>query len=213
MDRYGYLANPGEMTSSWKKYLWLAGLLGFSALVYLLVSRSRVYPIGRIAGSRKREQIAQYTVTAPAEVFAYSGAGMPFDIAQYWPAEDYHFEVDGNGISRLVTNNGIPGGIIRTVSGQHYFVAEGEWNQALAETRERNADILLTISSYNLIGSGYLGYCTSGAHIGEPVYVTLDGQIGRALYREVDGEMVFVPLEVIDQTPDIWSTYIKPGGR
>jgi hypothetical protein len=215
MDKYGYLVNPDRLPINYKKWAWVAGFVGMAALVYWLVVSRRESPVGKLA--RKIERInpgvQPYTVTAPATVLEYSGAGMPFGIEIYGPVPDYHREVDNNGIPRVVSDeDGIFGGLIKA-NGYYYFVSEAELNRCFELTRQINIDILLTIMPYNMLGPGYLGYCTSGAHIGQEVYVTLTGQIGMALSKVEDGQLDFVPLEVVDQAADIWSVYLKPGGK
>lgn len=213
MDRYGYLINPSRSMPFNKRWLWLGGLAGFCGLIFWLISRRRPNTEHATMGRAPGTTIDHYTVTAPSEELVFQGAGTPFGIQNYWTIDEYHYEVDGNGISRLVTNEGIAGGIFRLPAGGHFFVPEEEMNFALDETREANSNILLTVTPFAMIGPGYLGYCTSGRHIGESVYITLAGQIGRPLRKKEGGELTFVPLEMIDQMEDIWSVYIKPGGE
>lgn len=210
MDRYGYLVNPGEdyqlVGNPKKSWLWLIGLAAAGLGIYWL-ARKKV-AVGKYAGYNGR--IPMYPVTAPSTILDYEGTDMPFDIRVYEPAPPTHIEVDYNGIARLYTNDGRAGGLVR-VGGQAYFVTEEELNFALALTRQMNKDILCAVFPFALVGPGYLGYVTIGEHIGESVYITLAGQIGRMLNKVDGGELTFVPLEVVDQT-DIWSTYVKQGG-
>ena len=213
MDKYGYLASPnptGGGTSGKGKFIWIgAGLLGGGLLVYLITRK----PAPELTVTKPKKNIVNYTVTAPVDGLIYDGAGMPYAITRYTEVPDCHIEVDNMGIARLVTNEtGITRGMI-IVGGRRWFVTELDMNEALCYTRLENADILYRIIPYSMIGPGYLGYVTSGAHIGEEVFITINGQIGRVLYQSDSGQMDFVPLEVIDQTVDLWSTYIRPGGK
>lgn len=226
-DKYGYLANPGSSSGFHlsRKWLWLLAAAGAAGIIWwLIIRRSNQQGIegtkarigAQIGKLTKKQPIPrgtmQYRVTAPVEELHYEGAGMPFAINYYAPAPEYHVEIDNMGIGRIYSNyDGLAGGIVRTVNGQRWFVTEDEWNLALQEMREVNADTLLTSMPYAMVGPGYLAYVTAGPHIGETVYVTLTGQIGRALYRTNDGELMFVPLDVIDQKPDIWNIYAKGG--
>jgi hypothetical protein len=211
MDRYGYLENPGEgyqlvgnpRQIPWK---WIAagGAVAGGLALWLLF---------RHKSSNNAKLLAnQYYVTAPVAPLFYEGAGMPYGIQYFEPALDYYTAVDLNGIGRVYSYDGRPGGLVQVAGGNLVFVDEVVWNYALWMTRTQNKDHLLAVMPYAMVGSGYIAYITEGPHIGQSVFVTLAGQIGQALYRSDDGELTFVPLEIIDQMAGVWNTYIKPGG-
>jgi hypothetical protein len=213
-DKYGYMVNPGEAyqmggnpTPKIKTWMWVAGLFVVGAGIWWFTRKTKP-SIGKL--TNKKAGVNKYTVTAPVTVFNYEGVGMPFGIVNCFPLPITHVEIDNNGIARLFTNDGFAGGII-SKNGQYHFVLEADWNEAIMFTRQENADILSSVYPYALVGPGYLGYVTSGTHTGESVYISLNGQIGRTLNRIEDGQLMFVPLDYIDETPNIWSVYVKGG--
>lgn len=215
-DKYGYLANPGMPQGNWlsrnKKLVVVIGGTAMVALAVGLIIRARKGAGKKVeAKPNAVKEVIRYTVTAPTSPLKYSGTGMPFGI-QYWePLPETHVEVDNNGIGRLFTNDERPGGIVQA-NGNSWFVEEGNWNEALYLTRLLNASTLLKVLPFSLVSSGYVGYVTTGPHVGQSVFITLNGQVGMVLYALDGGQETYVPLELIDNDPTIWSQYGKPYG-
>ncbi len=213
-NRYGYLKNPGESyqlggRSTRKGLLILGGAVLVTGLATYFITKGTKKQIEAKPGAEL--EVQEYLVNAPSVPLLYQGVGMPFGIEFYEIAPDTHIEIDPNGISRVITDeDGRPGGLF-LVMGEIYFVEERELNYSLFNTRLANASTLLAIRPMREVGPGYTGCVLTGAHIGETVYITLKGQIGIVLYDRA-GEEHYVPLEVIDQDPDIWFTYVKPAG-